>query len=214
MYKRQGAWVAIATSVLLLSIFMKRWYVPLILAAIVGLCLPFLPLKRALINRAASVVTLPRSIKTDVSLSSRVKYYETAFELIKEKPLHGWGYGRKMPRKIRKKLGEKWFREKGLKPFKSHCHNSYLELTLESGFLGLVAFLAFLYALFYKGWKVYIGSSNPRAKLTALGIMGGMLALMIHGLVDNIFQKPYISYMFLFMGFICSLERSHEDQSP
>ncbi len=206
----RGAWIGVFASVLFILILIKRWYVFPIIVVLVVLILPLTPLKKDIEHRAMSVVTLPTSVRTDISLSSRVEYYKTALRLIEMRPILGWGYGRKMPRMIRKKLGKNWFKRRGLVSFKSHAHNSYLELALESGVLGLASFLVLIIVFVLRGWRLFIYSTDPYIRATVLGMVGGMLALLIHGLVDNIFQKPYIAYMFVFIGTVFAMERIME----
>lgn len=206
----RGAWVGVFFSVIFMLILLKKWCVFPIIAILVAILFLLVPFKKEIRNRAMSILTLPKAIKTDKSLSSRVRYYKTALRLIEMRPVLGWGYGRKIPRRVRKRLGEGWFKQRGLKPFKHHAHNSYLEIALEAGILGLASFLVMMVIFAFRGWMLITHGTDSYIRAVALGIIGGMLALLIHGLADNIFQKPYISYIFLFIATVISIERGHE----
>ncbi len=208
----RGAWVGVSFATLTLFISAKRWYMFLTFGIAIVLILPFVPSKGQLLHRVASVVEVNKTLKTDPSLLKRLQFYKTGIDLIKERPVLGWGYGRKIPRKIKKKLGHGWFLKRKLKPFTHHCHDSYMELALETGIMGLMAFLFFLGAFFYDGIRVYRKASPSELQLIALGIMAGILALMIHGFVTDVFQKPFISYMFILSAILYSMERSLGDQ--
>lgn len=79
-------------------------------------------------------------------------------------------------------------------------HNHYLEVFLESGVLGFVAFAGLvLTALFY--WiRTLVKSRDSEKKLLVVGFLNSLLALLIHCLFD--FDLNYASMFLLFWLFL------------
>lgn len=86
-----------------------------------------------------------------------------------------------------------------------HAHNDYLEFLAETGWVGLLAFLAFLVTVMVKGLlaiKRCLGrSADPDPERVDLGIMisgslAGVLAISIHGLVDFNLRIPANALLF------------------
>lgn len=64
-----------------------------------------------------------------------------------------------------------------LHQFVNYAHNDYLQVATESGLLTLTAFLAF--------WIWVVSFPSPRSPATAWGLRLGLVALLVHGLVDG-----------------------------
>ena len=113
-----------------------------VLAAVFLVALVILSRKGEIYNRFISLIHLEESAKKEKSLTHRRDFYKTALALIREKPLLGWGCGRKTPRSIK------------------------------------------------------------------TGAFFSILALLVHGLVTNFFQQPFIFLLFLYIALINTEVRS------
>ncbi len=197
----RGAWVGSFTGVLGVIVRLRKVLMTVtILAAVFLTAIIILPRKGEIYRRFMSLVHLEESAKKERSLTHRRDFYKTAMVLIKERPFVGWGYGRKTPRVILKRMGEEWFASRGLRPFKSHAHNTYLEVTLETGLLGLLTFLTLLGVCLLNYLKVKPGDGE--VFFTKTGAFFSILALMVHGLVTNFFQQPFIFLLFLYIALV------------
>ena len=68
--------------------------------------------------------------------------------------------------------------------YRKPVHNIYLLLAAQTGIMGLVFFLAFLWAAWRRGWQRIRAADDELVRLILLGIACGLLARVIHGLVD------------------------------
>jgi putative inorganic carbon (HCO3(-)) transporter len=64
----------------------------------------------------------------------------------------------------------------------SHAHNIFLQVGLDVGLPGLIAYVALLGLAFYIGWRVI--RETPSLRPLALGLLSGITALHVYGLLD------------------------------
>ncbi len=81
--------------------------------------------------------------------------------------------------------------------FFNTAHNAYLNLAAETGLLGLLAGLWLMVAAVWNGWRVWWegtdGWGQPlsrRVRLTTLGALSGLLALLVANLFDDTWVYP------------------------
>ena len=90
-------------------------------------------------------------------MTGRLDIWKAVFNLIGQRPLQGWGWiSYWMP---------------GVKPYEGlivrdnvtyyQAHNSYLDVWLQLGLLGLILFLAFLVFAFIKLWRLAVRHTSP-----------------------------------------------------
>lgn len=106
----------------------------------------------------------------------RIYYMETAVEMIKERPLLGWG-------------GGGW--EEAYKAFLDYryttrqVHSYYFQLGVETGILGLLAVAGLWLSFLYVGHRLYHGSKdNPRRRKLVWTITMAFLLITGHALID------------------------------
>lgn len=97
----------------------------------------------------------------------------------------------------------------------AHAHNDFLQVALDLGLAGLIAYLAFWGILFAELW--YIGQTAVTAEmpLLALGCAASLVAYAVYGLTDTVAlgAKPGILFWFL-TGLITSAYRLTKKPSP
>jgi O-antigen ligase len=81
----------------------------------------------------------------------------------------------------------------------SHPHNLLFDFWLRLGLPGLGVILWLLAVFFRKGWAAYRRLSEGRGQLLVLGLMGGMVSFVAHGLVDNAFFLVDLAFAFMLM---------------
>lgn len=89
-----------------------------------------------------------------------------------------------------------------------HAHNNFLQVGVDLGVLGLVAYLGLLTAFALMAWRIYRYSSDGVLQALAAGLICGMLAHQVYGLTDAITlgAKPGI-VLWAMMGLMAVLER-------
>jgi O-antigen ligase len=181
----RGAFVALSIICLASAVFSRRhWPVLLLCAVIVAGFLSTLPESSVLRQRFTDVVWSPNKlVAEDLALQDRKGYYKTAWAMIKERPVVGWGYGSHIAKYVSESKDEAWFKENDLKPVGWHAHNVLLEILLEGGIVALAAALWIALAVAGAGIKMLRSIPFLQEPL-ALGFLAGLCALGIHCLID------------------------------
>lgn len=129
------------------------------------------------------------AMRQDSSTSFRLNVYQSALHMAKDNWLLGIGVGNQNFREI---YG--LYMRTGFDALSSY--NVFLELSVESGIFAVLAFLAFLITLTFKAIKfIFITDELKKAVVVAIAITT-VLAVMVHGLVDTIFFRPQVQFIF------------------
>lgn len=119
------------------------------------------------------------------TLRYRSKYWKIAWNLIKKRPLHGYG--------LRTYRREVYFeqalinqKDKGnflrpgyyQTPQPRECHNDFLENFVEGGIVGGLAFLIIVIAIFYNSMSI-MGSLNIKEYILICGVIAAIIGVMV-----------------------------------
>ncbi|OOF65522.1 O-antigen ligase [Rodentibacter sp. Ppn85] len=147
----------------------------------------------------------------NTSLGLRFEMWKSAVEMVKEKPVLGWG---------EKGATEKRKQDVEMKVVASdigqytHAHNQYLDDFSKRGIVGFITFLAILLVPLYQ-FKRRLNSTALETKLIAsLGVVH-ILSVMIYCLSQGFFthNSGNIFYFFLTIVFLAMLKQSEKQQS-
>jgi len=88
-----------------------------------------------------------------------------------------------------------------------HAHNNFLQVGVDLGIPGLVAYLSLLTVFALMAWRIYRHSNDRILQALALGLFGGMLAHQVYGLTDAITlgAKPGI-ILWAMMGLMVAMD--------
>ncbi len=88
----------------------------------------------------------------------------------------------------------------------THAHNELLQVAIDLGIPGFVAYVALLAAFVRTAWRAYTWAPDERIKRLILGLGAGMLAHQIFGLTDAFMlgTKPGV-VMWMIMGLVTGL---------
>lgn len=129
------------------------------------------------------------AMRNDSSTSFRMNVYQSAFHMFKDNWLLGIGIGNQNFREV---YGI--YMRTGFDALSAYC--VFLEIAVESGIFALIAFLAFLGTLIYKSIKFILNCKDLKlAAIVAIAITS-VIAVMVHGLVDTIFFRPQLQFVF------------------
>ena len=84
------------------------------------------------------------------------------------------------------------------------AYNIFLETAVESGIFALIAFLIFLVILVKDAVKYIFTSSDTKNIIYVSAAVISIIATMVHGLVDTVFFRPQIQFLFWTMVAIIS----------
>lgn len=148
---------------------------------------------------AASIVLFVSSIRTrvfsifamrnDSSTSFRFNVYQAAIQMAKDNWPIGIGVGNQNFREI---YG--LYMKTGFDALSSY--SIYLEIAVESGIFALIAFLSFLGTLICKAIKFILSGKDLKTSVMVTIAVTSIIAVSIHGLVDTIFFRPQVQFIF------------------
>lgn len=192
----RGAWLALAVSATVFSLM----YSPrlLIILAAGG---------AAAVNMVSSVserlgYLFSPAYMASSSKGGRLALWTMGFNRFLHDPAFGSGFGT-----FGGAVAARWV------PGSTYLDNFYLKTLVESGAIGLLAFLYVIAEVFRHGYAAYKKISDPVLKLMATALITGLLGVTLHNAVENIFEVPMMStYFWLLAGILLSLP--HIDETP
>ncbi len=185
---RGGLIAATIAGVVLAGASRRKWAVPLLLVAGMGL-LALVGTHRERFLGLARIVT-----KGDASpelVGWRPLLWSASLKLIGQRPWLGWGVGQESFEKTF------WsqFPETDSQIEAFHAHSLYLEMAVETGLVGLGLFLLLVAAAGRQAWRRRRFGGTAGRPL-ALGATAALLAFLLHGLVD----VPLVRGIWLLFG--------------
>ena len=204
--KSRGGYVAAAAGVLALLWLLGRRKLALVLlvvCVIIGVWLVVYG------GEAETTLDLVEQSADPATLAFRVSVWRVALWMLADFPFTGVGMGT--------------FNDVGalLYPFyetqNPGTHNVYLQAGVDLGMPGLIAYLALLGLVVWMAWRaVRRFKETGQSVLCAIAIGGlsGMLALLVHGLVDNTMWNTRAAFLpWLVMGLLAALHRYTHPQT-
>lgn len=195
----RGAWVGFILSLCLLGIRKpkKLWLSWLLVAVFVFIFYPHMMKERNLRN----------DIKSFFDQSNRLGYWERSSRIIKDYPLLGTGLNTYALVEGAYHVG-----------WGGYPHNSYLQMTAETGLTGISIFMWMIIVLLKNSFRAVKGAKDQSLQLLLLGCLAGLLGFLIHSFFDtNFYSVQLSSFMWLMMGFIVAIQhvakRQHSSQA-
>lgn len=170
----------------------KKWFISAIAAAFAFITFAILTVS-SLRARVLSIFAM----RQDSSNSFRFNVYQSSVQMFKDNWLLGIGVGNKNFREI---YG--LYMRTGFDALSSY--NIFLETAVESGIFALIAFLGFVITMVKDGIRVILKSENLTDVIFVSAAVISICAMMVHGLVDTVFFRPQIQFIFWSMAAIIS----------
>ena len=192
--------------------FWRTWSLPIILGGLIGVLLLAVIFVEPVRLRVVSIF----ADRKDSSNNFRRNVWDAVFEMIRDRPIIGIGPGHGSFNKIYPLYQRPRYTALS-------AYSILLEVTVETGFVGLAAFLWLVIVTFNTAFLQMqrlrkLRSADGFWLIGAIATMAGMLA---HGTVDTVFYRPEVnSLWWLVVGLIASYytytpqEQSQEENSP
>lgn len=129
------------------------------------------------------------AMRQDSSNSFRFNVYHSSIEMFKDNWLLGIGVGNQNFREI---YG--LYMKTGFDALSAY--NIFLEIAVESGIFALIAFVGFLITLIKNGINFILKSADTKAVIIVSACVISICAVCVHGLVDTVFFRPQIQFIF------------------
>jgi len=191
----RGAWAGVAAGVLFMAALATRRG-------------PWLVVGTVVLAVGAGVIAGPKIVHAlrvghAGTVQRRVDIWHSAVSMIHNHPLLGVGPDNFQRYYAPTRQEDRWQHDcapglgymqpsEGWEPCLSHPHEEILDFWLSTGILGLIAY-AWLQVMF---WRRALKDWFVRRDALTLGVMGAMLAGLVHGLVDNSYFLPDLALIF------------------
>ena len=179
----RASWVGLAVAALVYVFLWNRRLLPLCLLGVIC-AIPLLP--STVLNR---ILTITDS--SDSSTSSRFPLWSAAIQMLKMQPIMGVGLGTDA---VQARIREFALYD-SVAAF-VHAHNTFLQIWLETGLLGLVGFVGHvLWSIKATARAVWI-SENQVARHMAIGGSSALCGALVCGLADYLWNYPRVMFLF------------------
>lgn len=184
----RGAWIGFAVAVAIyVFIKDKKMIIPaVILAVIVVVAVPS-------VGNRISYMLSPEYIESSLKGGRLVRWF-TGIEILQTAPLLGVGLGHfggavAMNHELTHLVGINV-----VKTF--YMDNYYLKTAVESGLIGLFAFVMLMYSVFISSVRTIVITKDKESRELEIGILAGLSGVIIHNLVENVFEVPLMTSLF------------------
>lgn len=132
--------------------------------------------------------------------NNRLKYWTRSVSIIKDYPFLGSG--------LNTYSSIQWKYETG---WGGYPHNSYLQMTAETGLTGLAAFLWVIIVLLRNSFRNLKRITDQSVRPLLLSFLAGLAGFFIHSFFDTNFYSVQLgSFMWLLMGLVVALQYVEE----
>ena len=193
----RGAWLGAIASVGMFLLLYHPFFLYLVLPGL--LLFPFFTamLPPSILNRFTSIANL-----ADTSTAYRVSIWTASVRMLRDVWSSGIGTGSAAFTAIYPAYAL------GGAAFALHAHNLYLQICVDTGALGIVAFLLILLFFYRAVFSCYRRCTDRELGVTVLSIGLGVAALLVQGLTDNVWYNFKIVLLFwLLLGLAVGMGR-------
>lgn len=212
----RGAWIGLVLGGLVLTLllvywwsrqwspFWQTWAIPIALVTLVGVGLVLILAVEPLRLRVASIFVG----REDSSNNFRINVWAAVVEMIRDRPVLGIGPGNDAFNQIYPLYQRPRYTALS-------AYSVILELAVETGLVGLTAFLWMLVTAWSQGWIAVqrLCQAGDRQGYWLLAAIATSIGMLGHGLVDTVWYRPQISTLWwLSIALIASYY--HPPQAP
>ncbi len=165
--------------------------------SVVGAVVTFITLALISVASLRARVLSIFAMRQDSSNSFRFNVYQSSIEMFKDNYLLGIGVGNQNFREI---YG--LYMKTGFDALSAY--NIFLEIGVESGVFALIAFVGFLITLIKNAVKFICNSKDTKSVLILSACLISVCAVCVHGMVDTVFFRPQIQFVFWTMVAVAS----------
>ncbi|NMA52663.1 MAG: O-antigen ligase family protein, partial [Peptococcaceae bacterium] len=136
--------------------------------------------------------------------AGRVARWNVALDKLNNNPLFGEGFGRYGGAVAARHI-----------PSSNYVDNFYLKTAAESGLVGIAAYVLLLLSGIRCAMNSYRRLTDTYLKGLAVGLIVGLLGVLLHNGVENIFEVPMMaSYFWLLLGMTAALPHLEGQETP
>ena len=198
----RGVWVAFATVLVILGAVRGRGRALAAAAALGVFVFAVVSLGPAVHQRAVSTFDVAANL-------GRSQIWHANLDMIKERPLLGWGYGNY------KRFRAPFYARYPAADKTAHAHNDFLQVWVDGGLVSLGAFVYLFWVIVCDGWRTYRRLPAAAEPLRSL-VLGGALAVvgfLVGGLTQYNFGDAEVVIVLWFTAGLL-MRAAHLDGAP
>lgn len=193
----RGAWISSLLAVSILAALKDRRMLVLLLIGVISAPW-FLP--PDIIMRASSITRI-MEMEDNEAFGDRIWMWRSAVLMIRERPLLGAGYGNRIFQRL---YPDFIFSESSGMIFEN-AHNLYLQIVLETGFLGLLSFFCIVSVIAFLVFRQLRRKPLPMVESQLLGIAGSFAVFLIFSFTTFRFENEIGILFWILAGCVVSL---------
>jgi len=221
-YNSRTTLIAIPTSIFIIFLLLKKYKILIFSFLIFIICIFMLISSKSDYFSKYKTLINPKTYITNQGLSNRLGVWKGALDIIKERPLIGYGYGwKKMAWVINDlNLTEYWKKyridsynyyviESHLSYGRVNPHNLVIQIIFEVGIIGLIIFLWMWISVIIKIIKLGFLNNNSiiEIKNFAKGSLGILIAYGLINITNGFWQEVYGNLIFFFIASVLVIYR-------
>lgn len=184
----RSAWLGAAAGVLAFGLLRGGKFILLLMAGVVVLALLIYAIEPTTWDRLTEM-----NLSKDRPESTRIRLWQTSIRMIKDSPV--WGVG----------LGG-WgvlfheYKVEGVYDATCHPHNDFLNVAVNAGLIGLLAYVSIWIIFLYSTIKsMAINKDNRFARSVQMGAVAAMVAFLFAGLLQCYYTDAEVNMLLLFI---------------
>jgi len=198
----RGGWIGFVVSILVICVLLlywwsphlplrwRRWAIPALLGGLAGLLLLAILLVEPLRDRVMSIF----ADRNDSSNNFRLNVWAAVVEMIRDRPVLGIGPGNSVFNKIYPLYQRPRYTALS-------AYSIFLEIVVETGFLGFGCFLWFLLVTLQHGGVQLsrLRALQSRELFWLIAAIAALIGMLAHGTVDTVWYRPEVNTLWWFM---------------
>lgn len=193
----RAAWVAVfAELIFLMSLLIRRKWIPVtIIAIILFLAISLIP-KKTLYREEGKVLVSSDITRIETSTAKRLVTWQFSLKEIAKNPFNGIGFGR-----------DSFYKKYPENPGAlGHNHNAFIDLTLQTGIQGLMAFLLIIYCLMKTHWVKHSEGKGDFTSFLSVATMTMIIGYLTRNLFDSFLLDDPLLMFWLLNGVVVGLK--------
>lgn len=193
----RAAWVAVfAELIFLMSLLIRRKWIPVIIIAIIlFLAISLIP-KKTLYREEGKVLVSSDITRIETSTAKRLVTWQFSLREIAKNPFNGIGFGR-----------DSFYKKYPENPEAlGHNHNAFIDLTLQTGIQGLIAFLLIIYRLMKTHWVKHSEGKGDFTSFLSVATMTMIIGYLTRNLFDSFLLDDPLLMFWLLNGVVVGLK--------
>lgn len=184
----RSAWLGALAGMVALGLLKGGRFVYLMILGVLVVCVLVLVIEPTSLDRIKEI-----DLSRDRPESTRVRLWQTSINMIKAKPVWGIGLGN---------FGQMFDRYKveGIYDTTCHPHNDFLNVAVNSGLLGLAAYLSIWAVFLYSGVKLVLKDKKKGSgQWMQMGGIVAMVALLFASLFQCYYTDAEVNMLIMFV---------------